>query len=312
MSLSKDLYELIEKVTDELLSIDKNLLDLNPPNQYISLLFQYPSFHYHNYVSNDIKALADNIKKKYGEYCLEKYHQLVLLNLIEKKAYLNGPLSPTERIKENTQSKLKCIIADIRQPILKIGKFGYAHERFTYSLGICKGSTYPFGPFRMNQFKSSYLGLAKHIFQLYNIRNLVTQGIRYYFKRVINSPHIEVHLDIFDKETITYFNKNGWKELFIELDRFLTLNPHICSIVGNSWFFDDKLDMVSPELLYIREICEKLNGKFYNIGPTASGISNAIRFSHKRSSMFSKGLYYPTNHVLILSKSDLKKNLKFI
>lgn len=303
MNIDKELQRLRAELDPE-----EEILRDFPWQKYMAILDNYPRYSTHKFVSPELIRFSHSLKEKYGEKNLEIYHQGILLELINinESAERNINLSPA--FKEMLIKKRETIVNSIKRPLVKLGQFQFSHERFIYNLNICRGSSLPYGPFRLNLYKPG-AGYFKFIIRTYPVSKLYGSGRRLYRAMYRYSPMLDLHIDPFDRDLILYFNEKGWKMLFNELAVLLLLNPEIKSIIGNSWFFDKKLKEISPEIAYIREIIESLESEIHYIGPTANGIINATRGNIHRKTLYEEGRYTPENSLFILDRNKLLKNI---
>ena len=294
----------ISRLRNELTQLNQSLLVLYPIHKYIDMLKKYPRYSGHKYISDKVQELISRIENEFGIKTLEKYHQLLILELINQELYVPN-IRLTSSIESHLNRKLLAIIQDIKRPIVKSGKYLYTQERFIYNLDICKGTILPLGPFRFNLYKAPFFTFVRFALGNYNIRRLLSDGIGYVLSAISHSPLLEIHLDVFDKDILKYFSQEGWILLFQDLAELMKANPFIKSVNGNSWFYDPQLEIVSPELVYLRKYILTLNGKFYFIGSTPNGIINATRASYHRLNLYRQGKYIPVNYAFIIKRDDL-------
>lgn len=306
---SNDTLQSIKEQLTATLKSECNVLSQYPVAHYIRLLQSYPMFIPHKYVDNRVLQLSKKIEKTYSIDLLETYHKLILASLLEKEDEISFPLQLTPTLNRQYDSKALAILTGLIKHANNQGLYLYDHEHFIYNLGICKKTTLPFGPFRLN------LNRMKPRFLIGSIRKL---GLRWYknegkyLKRICLNryPFIEMHLDMYDKDMRTYFTPQGWEQLFNEIADIMKINPELRYFISMSWFFDPQLDSISPELNYIRKIAESHGGQVIRFLPGKSAAKNAARFSAKRTRMMKEGVYVPTNYILFCKCDQLLKHAK--
>jgi hypothetical protein len=303
---TNDTLQSINEYFITLLKSQCNVLSQYPITCYISLLQSYPRLKAHKYVGQRVLQLSKKIENTYSADILETYHKLVMATLIEKQEQLNFPFQLTPSLKTQYERKVADILTGLIKHVKNQGCYVYDHEHFIYNLGICKKTTIPVGPFRLN------LNRMKFRFITGATRRL---GLKWYanegkhLKRIClhRLPFIEIHLDMYDKEMGSFFNPRGWEQLFYEIEEIMKLNPELRYFVSMSWFFDPHLETISPELTYIRELVQTRGGHLIRFLPGETAAKNATRFSATRTRLMKEGTYTPTNYLMVVDKYVLKK-----
>jgi len=83
------------------------------------------------------------------------------------------------------------------------------------------------------------------------------------------------------------------------------MNPGIKGVYGTSWYYDPKVEEVSPKLAYIREIGKRFEVRFFYMGTNEHCINDATLKSPTRRKLFQEGKYLPTNYLLIVPRRKL-------
>lgn len=95
-----------------------------------------------------------------------------------------------------------------------------------------------------------------------------------------HKPLYEMHTDSRDSKAILRFTPDGWAEFYRRVSVLLEVNPSVRGVFGGSWFFDPKLEQVSPRLAYLRRLVIDNGGYSLRIGPCDSdGIEDATLLS---------------------------------
>lgn len=294
-------------LTEKLFSISPSILIKFPLNKYYQLFSVYQKYYYNKHIPEEVLLLNKTILVEFGQTALEIYNKLFLVYLFENRVFKSTSFILTEELEKEQKRKIEIIIFNIARPTTKPGIYLFPHERFIYSLDIIRGATLAYGPFRITSFKPNIFSIFKYVILRFPILRILTDGIRLLAVLSKSSPCLELHVDVFDKDTLKYFAPEGWKKLFNAVGYLLMENNNLKGFVGNSWFLDPEMIRISPELSYIRNIIAQLGGRFYFFGSDASGIKNATRTNIKRMRLFIENKYKPTNYYFFLPSNYMLK-----
>ena len=119
-----------------------------------------------------------------------------------------------------------------------------------------------------------------------------------------NYPLFELH---YNPYRLRLFNYEGWNEVFSLAAESLLNRKDVKGVFGVSWFFDPAIKDVSPEICYIRELIEKIGGRFFLFGSSEKDKNNAFYLSKVRKHAYEQGKYDPTSYMMIIPRSVLLK-----
>jgi hypothetical protein len=83
------------------------------------------------------------------------------------------------------------------------------------------------------------------------------------------------------------------------------MNPAVKGVFGSSWWFDPALDLISPNLTYLRALPTQFGARIFRSGSDDGAIGNSIKFSRERRQLYETGKYMPANYVMAWRRSDI-------
>ena len=112
------------------------------------------------------------------------------------------------------------------------------------------------------------------------------------------APHLELrYLDEFDE--------TGWETTFRNVASLLRRHTDVVGVVGYSWFYDPKLETISPQLAYLRRRPAD-GGAFFLRGHTSEfDIKNATAKSQTRRRLYEAGQYTPVGYKMVWLRRDI-------
>jgi len=292
-----------ERLRDEIRLSADSLLDKYPVDRYIQFLDRYPTISksgYH-YVSPDVKTYTESILNDSSEDILEKYHQLVLIELILRNKDKIVKQELPDEIKKQYDKNFDRILNNISSKKEELGFYLYPNDKFCKDLAVCTQKMIPVGcrklvsspcPQRfvlkkgLGQFIS---GMSFVLFRLGGIR-----------------PTLYVmHTDSHDPDLMAEFNVEGWTRTLLVVAELLKQKKEVKGVFATSWFYDPNLEEVSPRLNYNRKIITDNGGKVFYIGPSEQTTKDALTKSETRRRLYSEGKYVPTNYIIFWSRKKL-------
>jgi hypothetical protein len=293
------LKELSDIITREISASNENLLSMFPISKYIECIERYPKLRNYGYISPEVDKLCKDIVYKSGGQILELYHQLILLNLIliarnkiEKKDY-------PQDIKNLYNSNFERIMKEIESRG-QIGSYNYAHDKFRKNLAVCSLRMIPAGAQKINLSGISRRFIFKKVFAQ------LIRGITFIlFELGGSGPLFEMHTDSNDAELMADFNEDGWIKYYKRVSELLKIHPDVKGVFGSSWFFDPKLEKISPRLAYLRRIPTSNGGKLFYMGSDSQCIKDATLKSPTRRKLYQENKYMPTSYLLIWPRKKL-------
>lgn len=296
---SGKLAELSNIIAGRITSLDKNLLAVFPIAKYIECIEAYPKVSDYRYVSQEVKNICQGIVSAAGEEILDLYHQLLLVTLILNAQGKIQKSTLPQDIKTLYSSNFERITKEIESRD-QIGSYNYAHDKFRKNLAVFSLRMIPAGLAKMHLsriprgfiFRKGFAQFIRGItFMLFEIRGF--------------SPLFELHTDSNDPELLAEFNEEGRVKFYKRVSQLLKTQQDVKGIIGNSWFYDPKLETISPKLAYITRIPTANGGKLFYMGSDSQCIKDATLKSLTRRRLYEEGKYIPTSYLLIWSRKKL-------
>jgi hypothetical protein len=171
---------------------------------------------------------------------------------------------------------------------------GLQSDVFTKDLAITRLRLLPAGARLIHPF----VGLPK--------KSIIKGGPRavwYVYGRCgASAPYLGWHLH---KPMIAdYFNPEGFA-LTCELTAHLIASdPRAKAALGTSWFYDPKVEEISPRLSFCRSPVRK-GAYVFEVGRSELATRNATSRSPNRRALFERGEYTPSDFALVWSRRDI-------
>jgi hypothetical protein len=296
----------LSKLTNDLNSLDKQLLINFPMDNYCRGIRKIPLTRSYGSIPQGLKKKVESIKSKYGQEAIETYHKLVLCYFIKDSlsTLRDGFFSPD--ITSFYSRHFEWIFEDFDKKSINNDRYTYNDDFFLKDLSICSLKMFPAGAVTVE------LSLVNWRFLLRSIKygglnqgdpSQFVEASRFYLTRTRGDmPFYETHTD---GRWLREFNQEGWRKSYIRIAEMLKTNSHIQGILGVSWFFDPHLEAISPNLLYLRNLPEQGGARILKFGTTNSDIKNATAVSQKRRKLYEEGTYVPTSYAMIWLREDL-------
>jgi hypothetical protein len=295
----KQTEELKLRLRREIDSANGSLLKDFPVETYLDLLERYPASAGYQYVSPEVKSYTEHILKQSHPDTLELYHQLALVELISR-----GPVEKQDLPDAIKQLYLKNhvrILDSIASRSEGRGFYLYPNDKFFKDLAICTGKMIPIGArklvtsaltpgFVFRQGLAQFIGgLRFMLFELGGIRPRLYQ----------------MHTDSHDPDAMAEFNPDGWVRSYLNVAELLKSRTEVKGIYGTSWFYDPKIEEISPKLSFVRKTITDNGGMVFYIGPSEQATRDALNRSPTRNKLYNEGKYVPTNYLIIWSRRRL-------
>ncbi|RLA39369.1 MAG: hypothetical protein DRR42_27325 [Gammaproteobacteria bacterium] len=141
-------------------------------------------------------------------------------------------------------------------------------------------------------------------------RLFLTKGVGQFFKALKFfaldgkhfSPSFEIHVH---PRMLGNFTQEGWKETLLLIAEMMIRYPNVKLLQGAAWFYDPKIEKVSPHLSYLRKI--PLSGGAITLFAShdEGAKSSALIKSGKRKKLYTEGLYLPATYYLLWSRKKI-------
>jgi len=300
-----EIEEIKSNLIQSIVKLEPKILNELPIDKYISLLDQYPNFQRHNYTSKRINNLTQQILNNSPESVLDIYHRLLIVELIEKPNEKREIIELSQEAAKDYEDAVSRILTEISKAAKKTSRYLYSNQSFYYDLGTVKHSIIPLGAFKLNINSFNTASFFIKTVQRNGLSWATSDGLVFLRSLKFYRPYFELHLDLFERNSLKHFSEKGWIELYLKVADLLKLNKNIRGLQTVGWFFDPQLLDVSPELGYIQKLVGKLGGTTCNAGQSESGIKNATFMNKHRTKLFKEGKYKPMNYFVIISRDKL-------
>lgn len=297
---SVPLSKIKEQIYSQIRDLNKQFLIQYPVERYIGYFERFPVGAGYKYLSLDFKKFYEKLAKENNHNrILELYHQLVLIELIEKSLTLlpgrNLPSQVKNLYKKNFDRILKKIQSETPW------YYQIPQDKFMKDLAICS--------FRMIPAGVRKLEITKLPFKKFIFKNGIQQFLKtirlIFFDLKGYKPLFMGHLDNHDPNLMAEFNRQGWIRHYQLIADLLQNKPDILGVYGESWFYDPYLKKISPELAYIREIAVNNGAQIFHIGTSQRAIKRATYLSPIRKKLYREGKYSPTNYLVVWGRKKL-------
>jgi hypothetical protein len=101
-----------------------------------------------------------------------------------------------------------------------------------------------------------------------------------------------------------FFNADGFAITCELTAQLIASDPRAKAALGTSWFYDPKIEEVSPRLSFCRTPVSK-GAYVFKIGQSDLAIRNATSRSETRRALYEQGKYAPSDFALVWSRRDI-------
>lgn len=265
-----------------------------PIELYVDEIASSPPYASYRYTSPRLAAAFEQIEKEFGKRALAFYHRLAVTALMK------------ESLREIKNKALPAsVIALYREWFVRIFEdlsrledtyYDHSKDFFRRDLAVAALNLIPIG------FLAEISGLELKKFlscspALVPARLLTIAAIGGW------RPFYYIHLEM--RYLKKYFNPKGWNFNYRRIAELLEMNPRIKGIAGSSWFYDPKLQEISPHLAYIRKVPQAYGAHIFEIEATEQTKRLATANSPLRMKLFLEGKYKPSQYILIWPRGGI-------
>jgi hypothetical protein len=118
-------------------------------------------------------------------------------------------------------------------------------------------------------------------------------------------PVYAMHTDLNDAELLREFCPDGWIRFYRRVASLLEKQAEVKGIFGTSWFFDPKLESISPHLTYLRTIVTNNGGAVFYGGSSCQAVKDATLKSRTRRRLYEEKKYLPASYTVIWPRRKL-------
>ncbi len=246
-------------------------------------------------IADRVRLLSAQIEASAGAAVVEEYHRLAQAVLVRDFPWTAPPIPIPESVRAVFRSEFRRMLVRIRER--RAGFHRLEQDRFLKDLATCALWMYPCG--------ARVVELASGIPRSVLLRGGPWQcaGAAAFFLRAGGfAPFFEVHTHL---ETLAEFHAEGWDRCCMRIADMLEAAPEVRGMFGISWFYDPRMEEVSPRLAFMHRRIVENGGRVFRVGTFESGIADALAKSETRRRLYHEGRYLPTHHLLAWRRNEL-------
>ena len=116
-------------------------------------------------------------------------------------------------------------------------------------------------------------------------------------------PVYEPH---WDRRYIRHFNPEGYRAFYLRTAEMMRANPDVVGMYSSSWWYDEALNDISPNLSFLRQHPAAGGARFLDLhGPNPQRLVDPFSGSPERKALYEQGLYEPRDILYYWSRSAL-------
>jgi hypothetical protein len=273
-----------------------DLLKSYPLERYIASLDEEGGYGGYARVPPLVESWCAEIQSRHGTSILEDYHRLLLLTLVRcfdertvERRYPDSVLMLYRKYLRNVAAQMS------RNPP---GFYLHENDLFAKDLAVCRQKLIPCGA----QLVDVRAGVPRRLLWKGGLSQLLKLAV--FMPRRVGGwrPLYQLHMDL---RLLLEFNPSGWNRCYRRIGALLELNPSILGVFGASWWFDPRLEEVSPRLAFLRTLPESHGARVFRQGADDLSTQDALANSRQREELYRQGLYKPENCLLVWGRDDL-------
>lgn len=243
------------------------------------------------YKPDEILMFLEFIKENYTQCDLNRVEKVLVIGFLSKN--LDELLSGLSIVEAKAYDEY---LRRMKGSLFESSYSFPSLDVFWKELGVARLQLFPLTSGVAESFSGFGIkqGLTCNPIQMVKFTNILFNlGRKPYFRTHVHTP------------LLNNFNEDGWVESYLQIAERLKRNKQIKGLVRGGWFFDPKVKAISPRLSYLYDLPKSNGASFFRIEKDYTG--NAIATSKTRRDLFEKGLYTPTNYLVIWPREKLIK-----
>lgn len=294
--------ELIEKIN----RINPLLFERHPIDKLITLFDEQFYLKEYSYVSSNVlqfnRSLLKEIRK--NKQLVGIYYNLVLVTCIYNSRLKIDASDFSQEIIREYEIRFNRIIKKISTQIEDNDYQPLKDDKYLKNLAICRLHFIPLG--------AQYIetGKISRMFLLLHGPSQFLKGMKIIARLGGFSPYYKLSTNQLDPELISNFNNAGWDKLLVLTADLMKKNRSIKGLTGRSWFFDPQLELLDPEIAYIRRKFIEAGAEFFYHRAEDQVIKDAIFLNKKRKGLYLEKTYHPRSYLMILPRERLLRYLQ--
>ena len=279
------------------LSANADLFDRFPVADYADSLVTCCQGYKH--IPGEFQEWSRTIEHEFGCDTVERYHQLLLLNLIQRFQeiadvklyhYHDSVLPLFHKV-------FSSIMKRIDKPLK--GHFMLGKTGFDKDLGFSTQNLFPCGAQLVNR--------ASGVERSSLLKGTFSQGWslwRFMLQRIGGFKSLyELHTD--SRLWLDEFNPAGWTTCYRRIAEMMKLDSHIKGVCGGSWWFDPVLAEISPRLAFLHSLPVQHGARVFFMGVDESSTRDATSYSPERRQLYDQNKYQPKKYLMVWGREDL-------
>ena len=284
------------EIRERLVKGAPDLFQQFPFQHYIDAFDGLCEYSSYGTIPSEVSRWCRAIRNQFSVEILEDYHCLLLLTLIDRFDMRRAKRVYPESILRLYDHYFHALVVQMsRNPQ---GRYVFENDMFVKDLAVCRQKLVPCGA----QLVDLYSGVPRSIAWGEGAGQIL-RILRFFAGRVGGfRPMYQMHMD---PRLVLEFHPMGWERCYQRIAELLDVNPNILGVFGSSWWFDPKLEEVSPRLAFIRKLPQLNGAQVFRIGEDLASTNNALANSKPRQALHRQGKYRPINYLLIWRRNDL-------
>ena len=293
-----NLERTIRQQTEVLRTIRADLLQEHPIDDYLNDIYSYPLTKGYQYISPQLQAIFDHIRKADGELALQIYHKLTLAQALTHtlSKFQDQPVSTS------FLPLYRQWFTDVLIGFSSNGDEYYSHARdpFMKDFAVCTLRAIPVG--------GAWIVERSAIGRRFLVTGGIFQAVKCLFFVLLHmkgwSPFYEIHtVDRY----IAGFTPEERERCYFRVAELLASHPEMKGLCAGSWFYDPALRCISPRLSYLIDQPMQHGAHVFRIGTEDDDIGLSLKRSPTRKALYRAGKYMPTHYLIIWPRKDLMK-----
>jgi len=294
--IERQIDEIKARLTADITRVQSDLLDRYPIEQCINALDRFRCYGRYGSLPDEMTVASKEITKHTCTRILEKYHQLLMLSLIER--------FETRSVQKRIPTSIRALfLTEFRRIVheMELGRDGfylYQTDDFIKDLAICRLKLYPCGAELLDELS----GIPRRLLITGGIKQCL-EGIAFHvLRRNGFKPYYELHMHA---PLRAAFTSEGWNACYLRIAELLKLNREIKGVSCTSWWYDPKVEAISPRLAYLRKLPMENGARIFYVCLDCDAASGAVRMSETRRKLYESGHYVPTLYLMAWARRDL-------
>ncbi len=264
------------------------------PERFLGELVATCTFDGYRHLPSTFRAACAEIKQKSCLAGMELYNKLVIATLIVNFGHAQKlfPASVASQYEVEFQRILEQFDTN------PSGFYMPENDLFSKDLAICRGKLIPCGAELVDQFSGVPRSIA--------VRGGMNQLLRalWFFTTRGKGfrPFYEMHMD---PRSRRQFTPEGWDRCYLRVADLLEMNAQIKGLFGSSWWYDPKVEEITPNLGFLRRRPLENGACIFRVGSDEAAVGGATSFSRLRRERYERGEYTPTNYLMVWGRDDL-------